>query len=141
MRDVLADLEGLSLENGEAMPQANGDVHHLPEVPDDVKLDEPIDANPSTAEHTGEHCIEGLLTASGLSYTVYTAYCNPDTPGFHLLVPHTCHILLLADASWRLRRLSFPSVNLSSMPAFDSHLVSRSVERQKGSTASFMLQE
>lgn len=54
MRDVLADLEGLSLENGETMPQANGDVHHLPEVPDEVKLDDPIDANPSTAEHAGE---------------------------------------------------------------------------------------
>ncbi|KAK9848483.1 hypothetical protein WJX84_008248 [Apatococcus fuscideae] len=51
MRDVLADLENLGLQDGESLPQANGDVHHLPEVPDDIKLDDPIEENPSTAEH------------------------------------------------------------------------------------------
>ncbi len=53
MRDVLADLGNLGLEDGDTVPHANGDVHHLPEVPDDMKLDDPIDENPSTAEHTG----------------------------------------------------------------------------------------
>ena len=54
MRDVLADLDNLRLEDGADQPQANGDVHHLPEVPDEIKLDAPIEANPSTAEHAGE---------------------------------------------------------------------------------------